>query len=198
MQQVLVAAEQEQLLSVPKIASEYARGFPYTHCIERELQTDIIPRRVRRPSAKWSAHHHCILNVAIGYIAVCIFLLRRHQASVEEWMRVAVASIAGVGFFALMVTVRALLESMKDYHLLQHGTATTGRFDSGTVNDCEETTYRLAYTFYVLGELYSNEVSVSKSDYIRYTTQNPYFTVLYHPRKLPDSTPYFQITRAHL
>ncbi|MBC8134886.1 MAG: hypothetical protein H8F28_03250 [Fibrella sp.] len=197
MLQELIVPESEQLTSVPRIATEYARGLPYTHHIEPELRAT-VPRRARRPSTRWGVSHRWVLNLAVGCVAVCVYLLRLGHASTGEWIHVAVAILTGFVFFASLMIVGAMLESRDDLFFLRHGTATTGVFTSGPVNDCEETTYRLTYNFYVGGRLHSNEVAVSKSEYARYTSGNPYFTVLYHGQRLVDSVPYFQITKARL
>ena len=101
-----------------------------------------------------------------------------------------------MGALPLLKCVESSFGTKRAFDFLIHGTPTVGVFVSGTVNDCEETTYRLVYTFRIAGRLHTNLIAVTKRDYVRYTTGNPYFTVLYRGKRLVESVPYFQIAGA--
>lgn len=188
----------EELTSVPHISLEYAPGKPYIHSIESELRSNPAPRRVMLLPIRWSASHTGILNIGVGVILSSLFLERYFPASRFGSMHWSLLSCLVLGGLVLFYFMIRLLRAQRDIHYLRYGIATTGVFHSGSVNDCEETTYRLVYSFSVEGQQHSNTVSVSKSDYVRYTNANPYFTVLYYGDEQIDSVPYFQITQAVL
>lgn len=112
-----------------------------------------------------------------------------------HWSLLSCLVLSGL---VLSYFVARLLKAQRDLHYLRYGIATSAVFQSGSVNDCEETTYRLVYSFNVKGQQHNNTISVSKTDYVRYTTANPYFTVLYFGHEYVESVPYFEITKARL
>jgi hypothetical protein len=91
-----------------------------------------------------------------------------------------------------------MVEWSEDPAMLRRGIAVQGRIICGVVEDDDGLCYRLKYTYKVQARTMDNTIAVSPEQYARYTTGNPYITILYDPKKPEVSKPYFKVTAAHL
>jgi hypothetical protein len=194
LQENAVLAPNDEPHSVTAISTEYAPGKPYIHRIEPELM-ERVPRRAKIVTGIESVSLLWLLNFGAGLGLSYLFAARNFPAITSK-----VAPFLGTGMLLIAVILLLaflvrMLPLFKEFRCLRYGTAATGVFRSGSVNECEETRYRLVYQFDAGGRLVSDMISVTRSEYVRYTTANPYFTMLYYNDGFGNDTcmPYFRI-----